>query len=174
MQKRFRKAMTFFARNANIFHLAWILLFGYLLGIFLAAQAPETYYSLMRRTALSPVSIVSGCACAFLPFLFAFAAVYVGKPALLLLVCFCKALMLSHCSFCCYLAFGSGAWLVCLFLQFSDILLMPLLCRFAIGYLDQPKALRLRDVFLYCGITVLVSIVNFYFISPYLAMLIDM
>ncbi len=173
MYKRFRKTIPFITRNANILTLAWILLLGFLIGTFLAAETPVTFYTLMRRAANSPVSIVSSFVSAFLPFLLAFAAVHYGKPALLFLICFFKATLIAHCSMCCYLAFGTGSWLVRLLLQFSDILLLPLLCRFAILYLSQPRTLRRSDVFICCGAAALVAIINFCFISPYLAMLID-
>ena len=173
MYKSFRKTIPFFMGNADVFTLARILLFGYIFGTFLAAETPVTFYSLMRSAASSSVSIVGSLISAFIPFLFAFAAVYFSKPALLFLVCFCKAVLFAHCSFCCYLAFGSGGWLVRLLLQFSDILLMCVLCRFAICYLGQPKPLRSRDVLFCTGASLLVSIVDVCFISPYLAMLID-
>ena len=173
MYKRFRKTMPFITRNSEVLILACILLSGFVIGTFLAAETPVTFYTLMRRAANSPVSIVGSLISAFFPFLLAFAAVHYGKPALLLIILFCEATLFAHGSMCCYFAFGSGGWLVRLLLQFSDILLLPLLCRFAILYLRQPRTLRRFDIFICCGAAALVAIINFCFISPYLAMLID-
>ena len=173
MHKRFRKIISIVIRNVNTLILACILLFGYLIGTFLSAETPVTFYTLMRSAASSPVSIVGSLISAFLPFLLAFVVVHCGKPALLYFILFCKAVALSHCSMCCHLAFGSGGWLVRLLLQFSDILLLPLLCRFAIHYLRQSKPLRKYDIFVCSCAAAFVAIINFCFISPYLAMLID-
>ena len=173
MYKRFRKNFPIIKRNANALTLACVLLLGYLIGAFHATEAPISYYTLMRSAANSPVSIVGSLISALLPFLFAFAAVYYRKPALLYFVLFCKAIVFSHGSMCCYLAFGSGGWLIRLLLLFSDILLLPVLCHFVILRLRQPKSLRKSDVFIYSGIAAFVAIINFCFISPFLAMLID-
>lgn len=173
MYKRFRKIVPIITRNADVLTLAFVLLFGYLIGTFLAAETPFSFYALMRSAANSPVSIVGSLVSAFLPFLLAFAAVHYGKPVLLYFILFCKAVVFSHCSMICHLAFGSGGWLVRLLLQFSDILLLPVLCHFVILRLRQPRTLRRSDIFIYSGAAALVAIINFCFISPYLAMLID-
>lgn len=173
MYKRFRKIIPIIMRDADVLTLACILLFGYLIGTFLAIETLVNFYTLMRSAANSPVSIVGSLISAFLPFLLAFATVHYKKPALLLLILFCKAIVFSHCSMCCYLAFGSGGWLVRLLLLFSEILIFPVLCRFAILYIGQPKHLRRCDVLICTAAAIFVAIINFYFISPYLAMLID-
>ena len=173
MYKRFRKTIPVIMRDSDILILACILLLGYLIGTFLATETPVAYFSLMRSAVNSPVSIVGSLVSVFLPFLLAFAAVHYGKPALLFIILFCKATLFAHGSMCCYLAFGSGGWLVRLLLQFSDILMFPVLCRFTILYLGQPKPLRRRDTLISTDAAAFVVIVNFCFISPYLAMLID-
>lgn len=173
MYKRFSKIVPIITRNADVLTLTFVLLLGYLMGTFLAAETPFSFYALMRSAANSPVSIVGSLVSAYLPFLLAFAAVHYGKPALLYFILFCKAVVFSHCSMICHLAFGSGGWLIRLLLQFSDILLLPVLCHFAILCLRQPRTLRRSDIFIYSGAAALVAIINFCFISPYLAMLID-
>lgn len=173
MYKRFRKIIPVITRNSDVITPVFILLFGYLLGTFLAAETPVSYFTLMRSAANSPVSIVGSLISAFLPFLLAFAAVYFGRPALLYFILFCKAVAFSHCSMCCHFTFGYGGWLVRLLLQFSDILLLPVLCSFVILHLKQPRTLRKSNVFIYCSAVALVAIIKFCFISPYLAMLID-
>ena len=112
MYKRFRKIIPVITRNAGVLTLACILLFGYLVGTFLAAETPISYFTLMRSAANSPVSIVGSLVSAFLPFLLAFAAVYYGKPSLLYFILFCKAIAFAHCSMCCCLAFGSSSFAV--------------------------------------------------------------
>ena len=173
MFKRFRKIIPIFTGNTDVLTLTFILLLGYLIGTFLAAGTPVSFFTLMRSAANSPVSIVGSLISAFLPFLLAFAAVHYGRPALLYLILFCKAIIFSHCSMWCSLAFGSGGWLVRLLFQFSDILLLPVLCHFVIRYLRRPRTLSKSDILIYSGTAALVAIINYCFISPYLAMLID-
>lgn len=173
MNQRFRKITAHFTQNVWAWSLAFVLFSGYLLGTLFSAEASDSYIALMRMSAVGPVSIVSVFASAMLPFLFAFIAVNCKKPFFLLAVCFCKAFFIAHCSFGCYLAFGSGGWLVRLLLQFSDLLLMPVLCWFAVCYLQRFQPLKVRDVLICATATLAVSAVNVCFVSPYLAMLID-
>lgn len=173
MYTRFRKIIPFIKGNSDAFILAFILMFGYFIGTLLAAETPSAFSSLIRGAAKSPVSMVGSFVYVFSPLVLAFAAVHYRKPAFLFLICFSKAVLFAHCSFCCCLTFSSGGWLVRLLLLFSDIMMFPVLCRFTMCYLGQPKPLSRRDVLFCTGTAAFVAIVNFCFISPFLAMLID-
>lgn len=144
---------------------------GICCGMILATRADDTYFSLMRRAAMSPVSIVGLAASAYLPFLLSAFAVYFGKHTFLYGICFVKALMFAMAAVGAELAFGSAGWLVRFLLQFSDILLLWLLFWFCLRHIRRESA-GLRHHFGICTAAVMaVGSIDFCIISPFLAML---
>ena len=168
----FRRCVSFFLRNSAIALLLLIWFFGLLLGSYLAAVSGESFFLLMRTAASSRVSIVGLIASSFLPFLFSAFAVYTNKYKLLYICCFSKALMFAWCAFASAAAYQSAGWLVRCFLQFSDILLIPVFCWFSIRQVSGVSTLK-RDLSLCTALFVLVGSLDYCVVSPFLVMLID-
>jgi len=149
----------------------WIA--GLLCGIywFFPAAAPIT--SLMRRTLVCSVSIVSLFGIYFIPFLFTAFAVFISELRLLFLVCFCKGCLYSFVSLGIYAAYGSSGWMIRGLLLLGDSM-----CVLAL-YLLWGRLLsgRLFDVYVdtigFALVCVLACVVDYYIISPFLAGLIN-
>ena len=167
----FRRFVSIFFRNSSLLLLLLIWFLGLLLGSFLTAALGESFFLLMRTAASSRVSIVGLIASSYLPFLFSAFAVYIGKPKLLYLCCFVKALLFASCAYASLTAFQSAGWLVRCLLQFSDILLVPALCWFSIQQVSGEGSLR-RD-FSFCTVLFLLAgSLDYCVVSPFLVMLI--
>ena len=102
---------------------------GFAGGFFLAADA-GSYYSLMRACCNSRVSIVNLLIVPCFPFLISAIAVYFSSR---LLLCLCAIFKMFCCGFCLSVvgqSFPGVGFLVCILLMFTDILTVPVLCRF--------------------------------------------
>ncbi len=150
-----------------------ICLAGLLAGIEFSFPVKETLNVLILKAAQTKVSFIGLLSTAVLPFLLAFWLVHFGKEKYLLIVCFCKAFLLSVGSIGCYFAFGQGSWLVRFLLQFSDIVLFPFLCWYAMNNLCGKMYSGNQDRLL-CSLAFTVFAgIDYCVVSPFLAMLID-
>ncbi len=122
---------------------AWLS--GLTLGTLFAAGLDDSYYALMRRLAVMPVSIVLFLIWAILPFLISAYAVLIHKQTILLCLCFAKAFCFSLAAFSFQTSFGSAGWLLQPMLQFSDLALMPMLCWICLRNCRQMEKTALRD-----------------------------
>ena len=146
---------------------------GIFLGHYYASGGNQTYFLLMRMAPSCPVSIVGLISVTFLPFLISAFAVYFSHHELLLPVCFCKAFSFACCAITATRVFGSAGWLVRLLLQFTDICTLPLLCWFWIRHARGEHEKLWMDIIL-CGVLVMViGVVDYCVIAPYLVSLID-
>jgi len=160
-------------RRISLIALMCCLCGGLLLGHQYASLADPTYFLLMRMASERPVSIMSLFTVSLLPFLISALAVYVSHPELLLPVCFCKSFLFACCAFSATSVFGTAGWLVRLLLQFSDVCLLPVLCWFWIRHIGGSFGTLQKDIFLCCGVALVVCVVDHCVISPYLVTLID-
>ena len=172
MGNRFRPFLSFLFCNRAPISLAILLLCGLLSGTALAVSAGNSYYSLMRMAASSPVSIAGLFASVFLPFLFSAFAVYLGKPKLIYFICFIKAALFSFGSFTALTAFASAGWLVRFLLQFSDIVMLPAFCWFSLRCITDTGLFK-RDFSICLFLFLLIGSLDYCMVSPFLAMLID-
>lgn len=155
------------------FLLSVCCLLGLLCSAFLGAFFSDSYGYLMRMAATSRVSVVGLSITLLLPLFLSFICIHCGRPKLLYGICFFKSFMLGLCAMGCFYAFGSGGWLVRLFMQFSDLITFPVLCWFMLRCISSSgKAVR-RDYIICSGVFLLAGILDFFYISPYLVMLID-
>lgn len=154
-----------------IFSLCWIS--GLLLGTLVAADFEASVSSLMRTAVFGRVSIISLCATAFFPFLLVGYIVYSKRLRILFLICFCKAFSFSFCAWLVRCSFGTAGWLMQPLLQFTDVCMVPVFCWFSIRYLLGHKSSLLKDgiVYVISGITVIVM--DYFFITPFVAKLLD-
>ena len=114
-----------------------ILLFCWIIGSLcgaVVASGADSISSLVRACCDASVSTVGLLMVSFLPFLFSAVAVSFSLPWLLRLIALLKAFCFSFCAVIVLGEFGTAGWLCCLLLLFTDILTLPLLCRFQLRH----------------------------------------
>ena len=154
--------------------LAFLMLLGFLCGIFLTVNSDPSSVSLMRTAALSRVSIVGLLTVLLLPFLLSAFAVYTSSTYLLFPVCWLKAFSFSHSAGMISLAFGNAGWLVRWLLLFSSGLSLPVLIWFCMRHGDGTHRKDLLRDFSVCMVLVLlIGSLDFRVISPFLVKLIE-
>ncbi len=149
-----------------LFCAGWIL--GLILGTAAAAHADLTVISWMRPFALRRVSIVLLLMWCCLPFLITAWAVLIQRSEILIFLVFCRCFFFSLLVWLELRAFGSAAWLMVPLSRFSDWLSLVLLCWFTLGSL---RGFRKREFSVCLFLTVLVVIVDYFAVSPYVASL---
>ena len=167
----FKRFCSYLFRNYRFLYLAFAMMAGVVCGVHLAMQSANSFVPLMRAAAGCRMSIVGLIASRFLPFLFAAFAVYIAKYWLLIPAFFIKGCAITWSGCLAVAAFGSAGWLVQPLLQFSDLLLLPVLFWFCIRRIVQSHAAIWRDLKI-CGTAfVLVGALDYCIISPFLVML---
>ena len=107
--------------------LCWCI--GFAGGVFQGLNAGP-YYSLMRACCDSRVSIVNLLIVPCFPFLVSAIAVYFSLRLVLYFCAVCKMFCFSFCLCAVFRSFPGAGVLVCILLLFTDILAIPVLCRF--------------------------------------------
>ena len=157
--------------NAPSIFLALFWILGFLFGAYAANYLPEDYVSMIQASAGKQAAFwglfLTGC----LPFLAAYFCVCFSKNYLLYPVGFLKAFFFSLCSMCIYRGFGSAGWLVNGLFQWADRLLLPVLYWYCLRHLTGTSSKR--DAFLCLAFYVSFLYLEYRFVSPYLAMLIE-
>lgn len=146
--------------------LCWVC--GCALGVLTGMNAGDIYASLMRGAVRCPVSIVGLVISVYLPFLLSAFAVYLGKSGLLYIVCFLKSWAFTLAAYGTVAAYGSAGWLVQFLLQFSDILLLWLLCWFCLRHIGKTTAPVNRDFRICTAAVAAVCSIDYCVISPFL------
>lgn len=168
----FRPFLAFVKKNRSILIIVLSLISGFTLAIVLASILEESFLFLMRTAASSRVSIVGLFSVSYLPFLFSAFAVYIRKPKLVLIVLIMKAFLFVFCGLSCIAAFPSGGWMIRALLQFSDFLLLPVLCWFAVRHMTGHGSLN-KDFSFCTALFVIAGSLDYCVVSPFLVMLID-
>lgn len=149
-----QKLMDYSRRSCKLF-LVIVWLTGFGSGIYTAAHA-DSLISLMRACCDAGVSIVGLLFVPFFPFLISAYAVYFSQPWLLRAVAFIKSFLFACCSCIVLKAFGAAGWLLWPMLQFTDLMTLPLLCRFQIRHFRERAEGFYKDAVLtllwFCGI----------------------
>ena len=122
--------------------LCWSIGFG--CGILSAAGADDIV-SLMRACCDASVSIVGLLFIPLFPFLISAVAVYFSLPWLLFLTAFLKSFLSSFCACAIFRVFKGAGWLVLPMLQFTDLLTLPVLCRFQFRHICGQKTGVIRE-----------------------------
>ena len=167
-----RRILPFFLRNRVLFLFVCFWCTGLVAGTYLASLIPESFLLLMRTAGSFRVSIVGLFASVYLPFLLSAFAVYIGRCNFLYIFCLLKALLFALSASVCVDAYNCAGWLVHILLQFSDILLLPVLCWFSIRSLTGCGGLK-RDFSLCSALYFIVGSMDYCIVSPFLVMLID-
>jgi hypothetical protein len=152
-----------------LFGLVWVA--GLICGGVIANQASDQYLLLMRGAAKSSVSIIGLLAAECFPFLCVFFSVYISRPRLIYIVCFCKACSFSFTGFAIMAAFGSAGWLVRFLLQFTSSASLALLCWYALRHLEGNRE-HIRTDGMICGLLVCcLGCIDYCYVSRFLAAL---
>ena len=172
MRNAIRPVVRYISCNRSTLILAVVWSAGLLTGSILADGASQPFLLLTRSAAAAPVSVVGLCTITFLPFLLTALAVFLHRPRLLYGICFCKALLFSWSGCCIMASFGSAGWLVRLLYQFSDLLLVPVLCWFSLRHISGKHDLRLREGAGVLMIAMVVGSIDYWLVAPFLVKLI--
>lgn len=173
MLSRFCRKSPLWWRRACIVLLALFWCVGLFFGIYTACSFNDAFVPLMRAAVQCRVSIVGLLLILFLPFLFAAFAVYFSQPWLLLVIGFVKAFSFGFCCFAAQSCFGSAGWLVRLLLLFSDSCMLPVLCWFCVRHISGDLMAIRKDLILALALAIVVGSIDYYWVSPFLAALID-
>ena len=158
---KFRKGSTIFLA------LYWCL--GLLTGV-LFFHAYGSSFSLMMRSILQDsVSIVDLLSVGLYPFLFSAFAVLISSPWLLLPIAFFRAFLLSFVSAQILASFGSAGWLLRPLLLFSDVLSAPLLYFYMHRCLSSKFYHPVCSFFLILCSSLLIGSLDYVYILPFLA-----
>ena len=152
------------------FFVFWLA--GFLFGMVLAVGLDGSFLSSMRPTFDSRVSIIRQFAALLLPFLIAAFAAYANKPWLLYLLCFFKACVFIYCGMAVYCAYGSAGWLVRIFVQFSDIVTLPVFCWFCLQILRKNEV-TYNHLIICIIFAAMIVCVEHFAVLPFTAQLID-
>ncbi len=152
-------------------HLYLVFAAGLVLGAAYACTVSPYKLSLMRQAVSGQSSIVGLLCCSILPFLLAAYAAYIGRRALLLAVCACKAFLYSAAGLAMYRAFGTAGWLIQPMAHFTQTLSLPLFWYFSLRLCAGRKSGRALAVILV--LTVILAGIDYFVVSPFVAGLIN-
>lgn len=158
-------------RKVCLWLLAFCWIVGLVVGAYVAQSEAETVIDLVRRSVQCEMTISGVMSVCVLPFLLSAFAVLICEPWLLLFISTLKAFRFSFCAWGVCLAFGQSSWLVLFLFLFSDICLIPLLVFFWIRNIRGHANLRLFEIVGFLIAAVSVGLVDYLFISPFLASL---
>lgn len=153
-------------KKSPIFCLSFPWVAGLLHGMHFAFAASESISSFMHAVVYCHVSIVGLLLVLFFPLFIS--AIAISVPVFLFPLSFIKALSYGFCFCSVMYAFGSAGWLFTMMLLFSDLCMSVLLnwlwCRHLFG-----NKYTLRRDMLYCSLAVvLIGLVDYFLVSPYL------
>lgn len=143
---------------------------GLLLGILAAASAGDSLASKMRGAVSQTVSIVPFLA--YIPFLLSAIAVHLRQPWLILPCSIVKAFIFGFCAFAITLAFGQSSWLVHFLFLFSDVVSIPILYLYWLRCIKGDQMQKYWFSGLCCALLLAVGLIDYCWISPFLANLI--
>lgn len=169
-----REWMSYFLndrkRRISTIFLAFAWCFGLWLGSAFARNIDGGHAALILQAADAPVKLIGSLTIVWLPLALGVVFVRFLSPKLLYGLCLLDGALLGAGCRQVALAFGSAAWLIRLLLFFSDLLMIPLLLHFSYVCLSRRQLHRPAAYFV---LSALVGCVDYCFVSPFLAMLIE-
>jgi len=151
--------------------LAFLWIAGLLCGAFFAGSAEDPYFALMRMGVFSRVSIVGLFVLIFFPLLLSALAVYFRLPAAIYLIAFAKAILFGYTMCATSIAFASAGWLIRFLYTFCDAVFILFLLWFWIRRITFGRANLRKDVLICTAAGILISLIDYFCISPFLVML---
>ena len=144
---------------------------GSLIGVMIAISAGNHYFLLMHMATGNHMSIVDTGLAIMLPFWVSLFLIVHSKPWLVYVICLLQIAQYSAALYAIAISFGSAGWIVNVFLQFSDVIFIPILLLFSIFRMQNRVSKRL--IYIYIAVSVAVGLIDCCLISPYLANLIE-
>lgn len=150
-----------------------VFLSGLLLGGLLSRLAGSSLLVLVFAAGEDTASVLGLAAVLLVPLLISFFVFYYNVPVLVFPIAFIKAVIFGFCSCCIMFTYGDSGWLVRSLLLFSDSMMLVVLCWYWIRQLGNGR-LRLKQNTLLCSyLAVLIGMVDYMYISPFAAMLLQ-
>ena len=122
----------------------------------------------MRTAVSSRVSIIGLLSSVVLPFLFSAFAVYLRQPMLLIPIAFLKAFLFSFLGYSVSAAWSHAGWLITGLLMFGSFASIPMLYWYWQRYIGG-RGFENGVFCLVLGSLILIGILNYYLIVPFLA-----
>lgn len=157
--------------RSDVALLTFVWSVGMILGICTGSEIDRSLFSLMLPNALDRVSIVGHFIAVFLPFLLSGFVVDIHAPKLLLPIAFFKVYSFSLVGSLIFGIYKSAGWLVSLLVQFSDILLMPVLFWYCLRNVSGKNPFPKRDTYICLFIAAVVACFDYFVVSPFFAKL---
>lgn len=154
-------------RGAKVL-LASVFLLGHLLGVLLSGSASELLFPVMRALPGSRATLAGLLAAAALPLVCSACAVYLRQTLLLFPIAFWKAFFFSYVAFGLFRAWGSAGWLLTGLSLFSATAAMPALYWYWLRHIGG-SPFRWADAGLTLAVLVVIGIIDYCLIGPFLA-----
>ncbi|MBE6947591.1 MAG: hypothetical protein E7454_05010 [Ruminococcaceae bacterium] len=141
------------------------------LGVYTAASFGQPFILMMRTALSSPVSIVGSIVAVFLPYFISLIAILTGSSFLKRLVCWLMIFRYTSTAWCIAQCFGTAGWLIRVLAQLPDMILIPVLVWLTIQHNYRFRKSIILACFTVC--LLLITLIQCYFVSPYLTMLLN-
>ena len=149
------------------FIFACCLTAGAVLGVIATNSLGANYLLMMRMACGSRVSIVGTVLTVCVPFSISYLLITHSKPWLVYFICTLHIFLFSSAAYAFNVYFGTSGWMIRIYMQFTEFALIPALLYFSI--LRLRGRLNKQMLYQYILITVIVGMIDYSWISPYLA-----
>jgi hypothetical protein len=148
-------------------------LLGIVFGTYLCGIADYSLSSWVYTAGMPRISFWGLCVVLLIPLFVSFAAFYFDVPILILPIAFFKAFIFGFCSSIIVFAYGDAGWLVRFLLLFSDSAMLIVLCWYWLTHLNGERFRLKQDTFLCLCIALAIGIMDYMYISPFTASLLQ-
>ena len=150
---------------------SWML--GLAFGLYFVLLTDDLISDLLYSASCYRISIVGMFLVIFLPIVISLIAAYFSAHFLIYLLCFCKAVSFSLVLCGIAVTFGHSGWLIRSLLLFSGSAAVIPLLWFWHNLLTPGCCSAKRDFLICTAIAAAISAVDYFLVSPYLAMLMN-
>ena len=166
MMNQFHAFCHLFRRHLDLLFFSLAICCGFTAGTAWAISGGSEYYAIIRRAVYGSAYFHGLLISCVLPFLCVVVILNFADKRLVYPIAFAKFFLLSATATGISGAFGSAAWLVRCFFQFSDICTVPIFILYTVHYLMKKKVSR-KATILALGWYLLVIMLDYFICSPY-------
>ena len=168
-----RKVISFsnFSCILPAFALAFIWALCLTIGVCLGVNCPQPYLRVLYYAAGSPLTVSGLLISVLLPYGLCMYGTYWKRRWLVYISCSIKILTFAFCSAALSVAFGSSGWLIRFLFQFSDFMTLGVFCWFCMR--SVMNIARKQDFIISFIVYLMVGVLDYCIVSPFLVMLID-
>ena len=170
MRLAFSKLQSFYKRQCFVLLTCAAWTCSIIIGILLSSCMPQSYYQLLELGSKGTTSIVGLLLSIAVPMGCIILAGKMQNKYLLYLILIVKVTSATVCSASLSVIYGSAAWLVRFFFQFSDLLTLPVLCWISIVF--SVKSISRSAIIGIAAWLMIVCSADYLIISPFFAGLI--